>query len=220
VCPPRRTHLSVDTYALVLLHLQVKRRTHQTVEVPALPNQEVFQTLIDLQIEEREGGYGDRSGKKNERYIGFLEADLIDYPEDPRTLYYLGYAHFDIFQQNKDDPKPVHWDHLKKAVEYMGRRAKLKDGNMEEKWFANLKLGEIYERFYRDYDKAHHYYDQCTHDDPERADAWFYIGQRFRLSGENLKALPGLMKASSLPIPQRSLFQWHYLYNCLVRHGM
>ena len=45
----------------------MKRRTHQTVEVPAQPNQEVFQTLVDLAIEERSGGYGDRSGKKNER---------------------------------------------------------------------------------------------------------------------------------------------------------
>lgn len=35
----------------------MKRRTHQTVEVPALPNQEVFQTLINLPIEERSGGY-------------------------------------------------------------------------------------------------------------------------------------------------------------------
>ena len=37
------------------------------MEVPAQPNQEVFQTLVDLAIEERSGGYGDRSGKKNER---------------------------------------------------------------------------------------------------------------------------------------------------------
>jgi hypothetical protein len=47
---------------------KVARRTHQTLEVPALPNQEVFQTMIDLAIEEREGGYGDRSGKKAERF--------------------------------------------------------------------------------------------------------------------------------------------------------
>ena len=30
-----------------------------------------------------------------------LEKDLIDYPDDPRTLYYLGYAHYDVFIRNK-----------------------------------------------------------------------------------------------------------------------
>ena len=45
----------------------VKRRTHQTVEVPELPDQEVFQTLIDLAVEEREGGYQDRTPGKNQR---------------------------------------------------------------------------------------------------------------------------------------------------------
>ena len=35
------------------------------------------------------------------RYINMLEKDLIDYPDDPRTLYYLGYAHYDVFIRNK-----------------------------------------------------------------------------------------------------------------------
>ena len=39
---------------------QVKRRTHQILEVPRLPNQEVFQTLVPLNVDEREGGYQDR----------------------------------------------------------------------------------------------------------------------------------------------------------------
>lgn len=43
---------------------RVERRVHQTVKVPALPDQEVFQTLIDLQIEEQTGGYQDRTGTK------------------------------------------------------------------------------------------------------------------------------------------------------------
>jgi hypothetical protein len=32
----------------------VKRRTHQILEVPELEDQEVFQTLIDLPVEEQE----------------------------------------------------------------------------------------------------------------------------------------------------------------------
>lgn len=45
-----------------------------------------------------------------------------------------------------------------------------------------LKLGEIYERFYRDWNEAEHWYTQCTTLDAERADAWFYIGQHYRLA--------------------------------------
>ena len=37
-----------------------------------------------------------------DRYIGFLEADLVDYPGDARTLYYLGYAHYDNFKKAFD----------------------------------------------------------------------------------------------------------------------
>lgn len=32
-------------------------------------------------------------------YIQWLEKDLAEYPNDTRTLYYLGYAHFDIYNQ-------------------------------------------------------------------------------------------------------------------------
>jgi hypothetical protein len=118
----------------------VKRRTHQILEVPALPNQEVFQTLINLHVEEREGGYGDRTGMKNQRYIEMLEKDLIENPGDTRTLYYLGYAHFDIYNQNKDKANASHWEHLRKGVEYFKTRADTTGGNSEELWFALLKV--------------------------------------------------------------------------------
>lgn len=39
---------------------RVSRRTHQIIDVPKFPIQEVFQTLLPLPLEEREGGYGDR----------------------------------------------------------------------------------------------------------------------------------------------------------------
>jgi tetratricopeptide (TPR) repeat protein len=198
---------------------EVKRRVHQTLEVPALPNQEVFQTLIDLNIEEREGGYQDRSGNKMRRYIDWLKKDLLEYPDDPRTLYYLGYSHFDIFLNNKDDPKQEHWDALAKSVEYYSYRANLpKDaGNQEERWFTLLKLGEIYERFYKDWPKAKEYYLQCADADPERADAWFYAGQGHRLRGEAEESLQYLEKAATVPIPERSLFHWLFLYRCLAK---
>ncbi len=118
----------------------VKRRTHQILEVPPFPNQEVFQTLIGLNVEEREGGYGDRTGMKNQRYIEMLEKDLDENPGDTRTLYYLGYAHFDIFNQNSKNPNATHWEHLEKGVNYFKIRAHTTGGNSEELWFALLKV--------------------------------------------------------------------------------
>jgi hypothetical protein len=48
--------------------VQVHRRTHQYMEVPAIPNQRQYQCWSNFEIEERNGGYQDRSGKKNEKY--------------------------------------------------------------------------------------------------------------------------------------------------------
>lgn len=195
---------------------EVKRRAHQVVEVPTQPNQQVFQTMIDLNIEERAGGWLDRTGKKAEKYVELMSKDLLEYPRDPRTLYYLAYAHFDVYNREKDNPKPEHWEHLRKAMERFEERAQLDVGNAEERWFAILKMGEISERFYKDWSKAEQYYLRCTKLDPARADAWFYIGQHYRLSHEFEKALPYLKTASELPMPDRALFQWHYLYKCLA----
>jgi hypothetical protein len=52
--------------------------------------------------------------------------------------------------------------------------------------------------------------------DPPRLDAYFYTGQRYRLSGDFASGLPYLLKGSKLPMPQRSLFQWHQMYDCLI----
>jgi tetratricopeptide (TPR) repeat protein len=196
----------------------VKRRTHQTLEVPELPNQEVFQTLIDLAVEERTGGYQDRTPGKNKRYIQFLEDDLVDYPNDARTLYYLGYAHYDNFKKvheiSPDGAPEEAWDELRLGMDYMEKRM-ASDGNEEERWFTVLKYAEIQERYLGNWEMAEKYYRECIETDKERADPYFYIGQRYRLRGEPRKSLDMLEKAATLPTPQRSLFQWHHLYNCL-----
>merc|ERR1711871_296948 len=173
--------------------------------------------MVDLNVDEAPGGYGDRTGAKNEKYIMWLEKDLLEYPDDPRTLYYLGYAHFDIFLANKESPQPMHRANLTKGVQYFKRRVGLTKGNKEEKWFATLKLGEIYERFYNDWSIAKSYYTQATEQDAERADGWFYLGQHYRLRGEYDVSFPYLLKAAQLNMPQRSLFQWHHLYSCLSK---
>lgn len=52
-------------------------------------------------------------------------------------------------------------------------------------WLSSLshsshleQLGEIYERFYRDWPKAFSYYESAFKLDGERADAWFYAGTK------------------------------------------
>jgi len=51
--------------------------------------------------------------------------------------------------------------------------------------------------------------------DPHRVDGWYYRGQNHRLHGEVSSAFVDLRKAVSLEMPQRSLFQWDYLYDCI-----
>lgn len=200
---------------------KVNRRTHQTLEVPELKDQEVFQTLIDLPVDEREGGYQDRTPGKNERYIGFLLKDLIDYPNDTRTLYYLGYAHYDNFRKGFEHrggkPNQDDWDELEKGMTYMRQRINMSEGNKEERWFTMLKMGEIYERYLNNWSEAERYYQMCVDDDPQRADSYFYIGQHYRLVGDHIKATQYLKQSAQLSIPERSLFQWHFLYNCLSK---
>ena len=54
------------------------------------------------------------------RYISWLEKDLLDYPGDTRTLYYLGYAHFDIYNQGRQSPggKVDIQYHLKQGIRF------------------------------------------------------------------------------------------------------
>jgi len=196
---------------------QVKRRVHQAVEVPELPNQEVFQTLIDLNVKEHTGGYQDRTEGKMLRYIKWLEKDLEEMPGDGRTLYYLGYSHFDIFLNNRHNPSEKHWDHLRQSVIWYKKRVAITEGYYEERWFAILKLAEIFERSYNNWPEALKYYEMCVESDPERADPLFYIGQHYRLHGQPEKALEPLARASKLSIPERSLFNWHFLYQCITK---
>jgi len=190
---------------------KIKRRTHQVVEVPIFPEQEVYQTLINLPLDERAGGYGDRSGNKQERYIAWMAADLKDFPDDPRALYYLGYGYLDLYNVKHDQHA------LQQAIHYFDRRVELPPavGNKEERWFAMLKLAEIHERYLRDWNKAEAYYRRCIALDDVRADPHFYIGQHYRLTGQPALAEPHLHTAATLKAPVRSLFMWYYLYDCL-----
>ena len=187
--------------------------------MPPLPDQEVFQTLLNLPLDERAGGFGDRSGNKQERYIAWMAADLLDFPDDPRALYYLGYGHLDLYNTHGGTIEPRHRESLQKSVEYFNRRVDLPPavGNKEERWFALLKLAEIHERFLGDWPKAEVYYKRCIALDDQRADPPFYLGQHYRLVGDPLSAEPYLYAAATMTAPVRSLFMWYHLYDCLSK---
>ena len=88
----------------------------------------------------------------------------------------------------------------------------------------------MHDRFLNNWDVALKWYLQARDDDPVRADTYFYIGtttpstmllmdntgQHYRLKQQYVEALEWLEKAADLDIPQRSLFQWHDMYLCLV----
>ena len=98
----------------------------------------------------------------------------------------------------------------------MKLRASQTTGNYEQRYFAMLKVGEMYERWHQDFPEAINWYSQAMDVDPPRLDAYFYAGQRYRLSGDFENGLPFLMKGVKLPMPERSLFQWHQMYECLI----
>ena len=208
------THRRMDWIYRNIHGAKVERRTHQILTVPELPNQQVFQTLTSLAVDEREGGYQDRSGEKDKRYIRWLELDLLDWPMDPRTLYYLAYAHLNLFLRDMDSQQGQRA--LDVAVDYFKQRTSV-SGNKEERWFAQLKLAEIHERYMGDWAEAQRWYERAIEFDGDRADPFFYVGQHYRLLGEYEKAYGWLVKAVQLPEPDRALFQWRMLYLCLVK---
>eukprot|EP00164_Ancoracysta_twista_P016037 GFYU01026746.1.p1 GENE.GFYU01026746.1~~GFYU01026746.1.p1 ORF type:complete len:548 (+),score=142.89 GFYU01026746.1:146-1789(+) len=214
---------------------EVQRRVHQVVYSPPLEGfNKPYMLESTLVVEEAEGGYQDRSGKKVDNYIYYLNKDLDDFPNDARTLYYLGFSYLEkyLILRKADDPEAMSF--LKKSVSVYERRADipLADenevpsgpvskhregvGNFEERYFAILKLGEIYERYMNSWDKAMRWYERAIEEDELRAEPWFYIGQHYRLANQGQRALKYLRKALSLQIPDRSLFVWADLYNCIV----
>eukprot|EP00297_Palpitomonas_bilix_P017896 CAMPEP_0113909552 /NCGR_PEP_ID=MMETSP0780_2-20120614/26928_1 /TAXON_ID=652834 /ORGANISM="Palpitomonas bilix" /LENGTH=169 /DNA_ID=CAMNT_0000905399 /DNA_START=1 /DNA_END=507 /DNA_ORIENTATION=- /assembly_acc=CAM_ASM_000599 len=144
--------------------------------------------------------------------------DLEEMPNDPRTIYYLGHGFYDVAlampqqQYGSDEWK----NSLQKALYYFSWRGRLRTGYYEERWQALIKEGEIHERFFHDYSAAKTAYDRVIELDPDRADGWFYMAQLHRLHIDPAQGLPYVRKAVSVPLPQRSIHNWFYLYDCLV----
>ncbi len=59
-------------------------------------------------------------------------------------------------------------------------------------------------------------YEKAIQADPARVDPYFYIGQHYVLAKDYKIAFPHLKRGAALPVPDRSHFQWMYLYECMV----
>eukprot|EP00658_Telonema_sp_P-2_P047435 TRINITY_DN36080_c0_g1_i1.p1 TRINITY_DN36080_c0_g1~~TRINITY_DN36080_c0_g1_i1.p1 ORF type:complete len:551 (+),score=101.51 TRINITY_DN36080_c0_g1_i1:200-1852(+) len=225
---PEGTLRRMDWVYRNLPGVTVQRRTHQMLIVPedigtdcpALDDHghQSTQTMLDLVLQEYPGGYQDRTPGKQQRYISWLLKDLDENPGDGRSLYYLGMGYLDLFLQSGNTDRGA----LDDAISALQRRADIehsKDSYYEERWFAMMKLGEVHERYLNQQTAARRWYQRSISLDPARADGWFYLGQNFRLHSEGPehlgKAWENLAKAASLPLPERSLFQWMELYSCL-----
>ena len=88
--------------------VKVTRRVHQTVTVPSFFNSNSIRVeeAHSVDILELGGGYQLRtlsSRGRNMRYIALLEQDLLDIPNDTRTLYYLADSHRGVFMAGYND---------------------------------------------------------------------------------------------------------------------
>jgi len=162
------------------------------------------------------------------RYIKFLEADLEEFgANDTRSLYYLGIGWFDVYEKTQQlNGVPVEqptkgtpaWEALEHSMSYFKRRAAIVEdvnSSVEQRWFTIMKMGEMYERYYHNRRAAVRHYLQCARTDAERSDGWFLAGQAFRLMGNPRAALPLLMTAVGIPMPQRVMFHWAPMYGCV-----
>ena len=200
--------------------VKVKRRTHQIIEVPLLPQQkqeDVITPMLNWILEEKPGGYQDRSGVKHERYLKFLEDDLKDYPGDIRTMFYLGNAHYELALMNIQNLAPKHHDHLDAALELFDQVFHMEKS--ERAWHARLRSAEIVIRFYKNWKRAENFYLDCIKNDPARVEPYIYIGNHYRQSVKTEKdierAKKYLWKAATLLTPDRTLFMNYYMYKCL-----
>ena len=194
---------------------RVERRTHQALRVPELPGGHPYQTLIDLEVNEYTGGYQDRNANKSGRYIDWLLKDLEEMPGDERSIYYIGYAHLELWEQRPDFNNADSVYHLHTSMDYFQQRAGMRTGYYEERWFAMLKTAELCERYLADYECSTRMWKLAQMLDPDRVDTFFYLAQHYNLAGDPDSALREIKGAMELPKPARSLFMWEEMYGCL-----
>lgn len=145
---------------------------------------------------------GARTGKW-ERDEQLLTAYLLEHPDDPRTLFYLG--------QTLQDLK--RWD---EAIEYYARRAAIRPAFEEERWMAQLRIGRCH-LFAGRHELGVAALLQAFNERPGRAEPLYYLAHHYRERGLNALAEMFATRAAAVPFPGKdTLFVEHPIYH----HGI
>jgi hypothetical protein len=196
---------------------RVVRRCHHSIQVPPQPGQSTDYYHIDtpgIRLSDRAGGYGDRAGGKQMKYIRWLEDDLIEWPNDGHTLYYLAHSHHDYFELS---PRPENLHHVHSAVKYFEQRVNVTAGSPEGRFWALVKIAEMQTRWLGDDAASEETYRRAIRMDPWRVDGFFYYAKLYRSLGNETEAERILGPTHTMQIPPRSWFVWHDLYRCVAR---
>lgn len=132
---------------------------------------------------------GGSRGDKSERDVRLLQMDLIDKPNDPRSLFYLAQTYEDM-------------GNLPFAQHYYEERARLK-GFEEERWLAQFRAARLAKnpaRVMRAFSQR-----------PIRAEPVHWLAQHFRNQGEWEAALTFAL--SDFPFPEHEILfvdRWVY----------
>lgn len=134
-----------------------------------------------------------------ERNYNLLTKDYERNPLDSRTLFYLGESAYDL---GKND----------EALEYYGKRVKI-DFFPEEGWYAQYKIGKIYERL-KNYEEAEGAFLRAYSKRPTRMEPMFDLAYMLAQKGDNTRACVFYEMAMKISYPKEDmLFIQDYLYN-------
>jgi len=111
-----------------------------------------------------------RSLNRKKYDLKMLELDLEDYPNNPRTLYYIGET---LYTQEN-------WE---RAIEFYERRVQIKEYSyIPEIQDSYFKIGYIYDKFLNDWEKAEVNYMKSYECDKEKYDGLAMIAEHYFLT--------------------------------------
>jgi hypothetical protein len=173
--------------------------------------------LRALMVEERLGGYGDRTGNKHGRYVAWLELDLADAPDDARTLFYLASAYGGRFiELGGMDGGATAMRALHRAEELYLRHLGLgpDHADAESRFSSAMALAQMNEHYLHRWAHAHAFYREGAAIDPARVEPHYFIGSHLRAQRRHQEAAVHLHRAAMMVEPVRSTFVRREIYTC------